>query len=111
MGSERTIDFQLMDESDVKRSLFIDILNLLALQALTPAEIKLRQRRFARCEPHESVRIVERKLTRKETNDAERLQKLLVKGIEVDEEAYSPYYGLVMTVVALVFCRLLLLLY
>jgi hypothetical protein len=82
-----------MDEHDVKRSLFVDILNLLALQALTPAEIKLRQKRFARCAPHESVRNCDHKLTKKETSDAERLQKLLVKGIEVDEEAYSPYYG------------------
>jgi hypothetical protein len=79
----------------IDRGYFVDMLNLLAIQSLSPAELKLRGRKFQRCEPHESVRVGrDAFLTAADRTSAEKLRQLLVGGIDVDEETFSPQLGI-----------------
>eukprot|EP01040_Poterioochromonas_malhamensis_P005636 gene5634-6056_t len=79
----------------VDRAYFIDMLNLMAIQSLTPSELKFRQRKFTRASPHSSVKVFPNHiLTTKVKENANKLLSLLTKGIEVDEETFSPYLGI-----------------
>lgn len=79
----------------IDRSLFIDMLNLLVLQSLSTNELARRGRRFSRVAPHASVKpsYPNRGVSAKVRGDADKIEKLLVAGIEVDEENFSPHYG------------------
>lgn len=93
VGSERTLDIQFTSEEAISRFLFIDMLNLLSMQSLSMPEITLRDRHFKRINPASSVKNVKRALTPMEQLNGQKLTDLLITGIEVDEESYSPYYG------------------
>jgi hypothetical protein len=80
----------------VDRTYFIDMLNLYSIQSLSPKELKNRSRRFVRCAPHSSVRVRPNDrlvLSKTIRANAEKLLRLLVQGIEVDEETFSPHFG------------------
>jgi hypothetical protein len=80
----------------VDRTYFIDMLNLYSIQSLSTKELKNRNRRFVRCAPHSSVRVRPNDrlvLSKTIRTNAEKLLRLLVQGIEVDEETFSPHFG------------------
>jgi hypothetical protein len=83
------------------RSLFIDMLSLLVLQSLSPFELALRnglvRRPFRRVCPHPSVRpryeSERARLNERVCREGEKVRQLLLTGIEVDEENFSPALG------------------
>jgi len=97
IGSERTIAIQLTDNdytnSNNSRLELIDLLSLYSLQSLTSSEIKARGRRFRRLIAHFSVKQVLPRGMNNLRADAERICQLLVHGIDVDEENFSPHFG------------------
>ena len=98
VASERTLAVQLAgDDSDqpVPRLQLIDLLSLYSMQSLTNSEIRGRNRRFRRVLVHPSVKVsrAAAKFPAHVLEDAERITQLLSKGIDVDEENFSPHFG------------------
>jgi hypothetical protein len=74
------------------------MLNLLSIQSLGDKERIARNRRFARIFPHSSVKTTPKdflhQLSQKNVREmAEKLKVLLLEGIDVEEECFSPQLG------------------
>lgn len=97
VGSERTLAVQLVGddhETPIPRLQLIDLLSLYSLQSLTATEIRSRGRKFRRLQAHSSVKVLPPgPLAKNIIFDAERIAQLLVTGIDVDEENFSPHFG------------------
>lgn len=95
IGSERTIDVQIVNEkeNDVSRLLFIDMLNLLTIQCLQPTELKLRNKIYRRVNTNMHLKVYKKRQSPRDEASALKMTELLSAGIEVDVEMYSPYYG------------------
>lgn len=103
VGSERTLDIQLLPEAPgegVSRQTFVDMLNLLSMQSLGPQEARQRRRFYRKLHLHEFNRNLgegylrpppQMRLTPAEKLDAMHTSDLLCAGIEVEEEALSAY--------------------
>lgn len=95
IGSERTIDLQIVNErdSDLSRLFFIDMLNLLTIQCLQTAELKLRNKIYRRVNTNMHLKVYKKRQSPRDEANALKMTELLSAGIEVDVEMYSPYYG------------------
>lgn len=58
VGSERTIDIQFLTQEYVSRLEFVDLLNLLAMQSLSKAEVLSRNRVYRKCNVHPKVQMI-----------------------------------------------------